>query len=212
MARTRGNKRLCLASQDPALPPTRTIPSPAKGETLALADYFDLSRSIEIDVGCGKGRFLLARARAFPETQFLGIERLDARVARIDVTSRRENLTNICTLKMDAVCALDALSSDSIAAAYFFFPDPWPKRRHHKYRLFTPPFADALHRILKSGGLLHVATDQLDYHARMKTLLDADTRFTPIPAFERTPDEYTDFEIIFRSSGKPIGASSYRKM
>ena len=213
MARTRGNKRLCALAQDATLPPTREIASPSEGDMVDWGAYFDVSRRVEVDVGCGKGRFLLARARQFPETQFLGLERQDARVARIDVTARREGLCNVRLLKADAMRALCVLLPPACAdTVYFFFPDPWPKRKHHKHRLFSPAFLDALVRLLKSQGCLHVATDRPDYGERMATLLDGDPRFRRIATFERTPEEYTDFELLFRAQGLPVHAASYQRV
>ena len=200
-------------AQDPGLPPTREIAVPSEDVAIDWSSCFDVTRPVEVDVGCGKGRFLLARARRFPERQFLGIERQDARVARIDVTARRENLANIRLLKADAMKALTAyLPPASVDAVYFFFPDPWPKRKHHKNRLFTPAFLEATLRLLKPYGLLHVATDRPDYGARMVALLGGDPRLRPIDTFERTPDEYTDFELLFRAQNLPIHAASYQRL
>lgn len=213
MARTRGSSRVCLAADDPSLPPSLQIPVPPADQALEWHRFFDPSRRVEIDVGCGKGRFILARARAFAETQFLGIEREDARVARIDLVARREGLSNIRVLKTDAMAALTQYLPTACAdAAYFFFPDPWPKRRHHKRRLFTPVFLDAIHRILKPDGCIHVATDRLDYFAAMRRCLDADARFAATETFTRQPHEQTDFELIFRRQHLPIGEASYRRL
>lgn len=212
MARTRGCLRVCLAADDPSLPPSLQIPVPAAERVLDWGYFFDPLRPVEVDVGCGKGRFILARARAFPETQFLGIEREDARVARIDLVARREGLRNLRVLKTDAMVALtDYLPTGVVEAVYLFFPDPWPKRRHHKRRLFTPVFLDAIHRILKPGGAIHVATDRPDYFRIMRQCLDSDARFHGIEPFQRQPEEQTDFELIFRGQGLSINEASYRR-
>jgi tRNA (guanine-N7-)-methyltransferase len=202
-----------LAADDPSLPPSLLIPVPDVDHALEWNRFFDPSRPVELDVGCGKGRFVLARARAFPETQFLGIEREDARVARIDLVARREGLRNIHVLKTDAMVALTQhLPTGAADAIYFFFPDPWPKRKHHKRRLFTPLFLDAVHRVLKPGGCMHVATDRPDYFDVMRRCLDADARFAEIEAFTRKPEEQTDFELIFRGLNLLIGEASYRRV
>jgi len=199
-------------AQDPGLPPTREIAAPSEDALIDWVSCFDVTRPVEVDVGCGKGRFLLARARRFSEKQFLGVERQDARVARIDVTARREGLANIRLLKADAMKALTVyLPPASVDAVYFFFPDPWPKRKHHKNRLFTPAFLEAVLCILKPYGLLHVATDRPDYGERMVKLLGGDSRLRQIETFERTPEEYTDFELLFRAQGLPVHAASYQK-
>jgi len=176
-----------------------------------LDGVIDPARPVELDVGCGKGRFLLARARAFPATQFIGLERESARLARIDLTARREGLENVHLLRADAIAALTLhLPANLADAIYFFFPDPWPKRRHHRRRLFTPLFLDAVRRVLKPGGCFHLATDQADYFEMMQESLSGDYRFEAIETFQRQSHEQTDFEVIFRGKNQTIGEASYR--
>ena len=211
MARTRGISKFLRAAQDPALPPTQVIPPPEPGGVIPWDEIFDPARPVEIDVGCGKGRFLLARARKFPQTQFVGIERERARVARIDVVARRDGLTNVRLLMADAMDALnELLPAGRVSAAYFFFPDPWPKRRHRCRRLFSPPFIDALCRVFVPGARLNVSTDQPDYFVQMRQCMEQDSRFSEVEAFHRTPDEKTDFELIFLRQDAVIGDASYR--
>ena len=101
------------------------------------------------------------------------------------------------------------MPAEYVANYYFFFPDPWPKARHHDYRLFNPEFMDALYRTLVSEGCLHVATDHLPYFEEIYELLRADKRFSEIEAFQPDETERTDFELIF--SHKQIGRCSFRK-
>lgn len=212
MARTRGAKKDLLASADPSLPPTRVIPRPsAEGETIDWAAFFDLSRPIEADIGCGMGRFLLARSRLNPDVQYLGLELESARIVHIDVAARRAGIENLRLLQGDAMLSLPRLPDGFLRAATVFFPDPWPKRRHWRRRLVQAPFLDAVHRVLAPGGLLHLATDQLNYFADMERLLDPDPRFTRTDVPPRTPDEWTDFEKLFRSKGLPIGEGAWIK-
>ena len=211
MARTRGAKKDLLASADPTLPPTRVIPRPAEGETLDWAAWFDASRPVEADIGCGMGRFLLARAKANPDVQFLGLELESARIVHVDVAARRAALDNLRLLQGDALRSLPLLPDASLRVATVFFPDPWPKRRHWKRRLVQAPFLDAIHRVLAPGGLLHLATDQEGYFADMTRLLDGDTRFARTETLVREPDEWTDFERLFRSKGLPVFEASFQR-
>jgi len=174
-------------------------------------DIFDPSRPVEVDIGCGKGRFLLARAAAHPDIQYLGIERLLLRVRKIDRKAQRGGLGNLRLIRLEAAYTLQYfIPEHAVRRFYLFFPDPWPKRRHHKRRLFDEAFRTLLWTRLVPGGEIQVATDHLDYFGEMQRQLDGDPRFEAVPAMERAPEEQTDFELIFRGQGLPIGAGGYR--
>ncbi len=167
---------------------------------------------IEADIGCGKGRFLLERARRFPEVNFLGIERLLGRLRKLDRKVVRAGLTNVRLLRMEAYYATRYLIPDgAISAYYLFFPDPWPKARHHDHRLIGAAFRDALARTLRPGGAVHVATDHLPYFEEIIGAFREDRRFEAIPAFEPTDAERTDFELRYLGH-KPIGRCSFRRI
>lgn len=212
MARTRGAKKDLLASADPSLPPTRVIPRPGEGESLDWAAWFDPGRPVEADIGCGMGRFLLARARANPDTQYLGLELESARVVHVDVAARRAGLDNLRLLQGDALRSLPLLPDGALRAASVFFPDPWPKRRHWKRRLVQAPFAEAMYRVLLPGGLLHLATDQETYFDQMLGVFGNDSRFERAETLVRGPDEWTDFEKLFRSKGLAVFEASFRRL
>jgi tRNA (guanine-N7-)-methyltransferase len=113
-----------------------------------------------VEIGCGRGGFLVAAARAAPSRNFMGLERSQGLVtaARAAVTAAR--VGNARVLCCDARCVITFLVADaSVAAYHLYFPDPWWKRRHHKRRLLTPSFCAALARTLAPGGLLHLASD-----------------------------------------------------
>jgi len=182
-------------------------------DPLPFDEIFDPARPVEVDIGCGKGRFLIARASANPDVQYLGIERMLERVRRVNKKAVRLGLENVRILRLEAAYSLAwMLPLHRIRTFYVFFPDPWPKRRHHKNRLVSPAFADLVWSRLEPGGTIQLATDHLDYHAEMRRVMAADPRFEEVPAMERTPEEQTDFELIFRGQGLPIGASAYRSL
>ena len=167
-------------------------------------------RPLEIDIGSGKGRFLAARSGKFPEINFIGIERQLGRINSSGRRCERAGRENVRVLRMEGYYAINYLfPADYVANYYFFFPDPWPKDRHHDHRLFNPPFMDALYRTLEPGGCLHIATDHAPYYEEILAMLEADRRFAPIPHFEPDEDERTDFELIF--AHKMIGRCSFRK-
>ena len=167
---------------------------------------------LEVDLGCGKGRFLLARAAAHPETAFLGVELKAGRVEKVERKARKAGLSNVRLLHADACYAVSyLLPPASVAVYYLFFPDPWPKRRHHRRRLFDPVFLDALDRTLVPEGRLHVATDFPDYYEAIRNTLARDARFDAVPPFTPCGEEQTDFERLFLGQGKTIGRASFRK-
>ena len=196
------------------LPPlTHVIPVTDPTAPLPLDALFDPGRPLEIEIGCGKGRFLSARASKFPETQYLGIERMLSRVRRLDKKACRLRLDNLRVLRLEAFYTFYyLLPPHRVRTVYVFFPDPWPKRRHHSRRLFSPLFLDALWTRLEIGGTVQVATDHLDYFAEIRARISADPRFKEVRAMERAADEQTEFEQIFRSQGLPIGQCAFQTL
>ncbi|NLF21528.1 MAG: tRNA (guanosine(46)-N7)-methyltransferase TrmB [Lentisphaerae bacterium] len=196
-----------------ATAPTATcvIPQTHLTDLPPFPSVFDPARPVEVDIGCGKGRFLLARAAANPNVQYLGIERLLLRVRKIDRRVQRGGLTNVHLIRLEAGYTLRYfLPSHSVRCFYLFFPDPWPKRRHHKRRLFDALFRTLVWSRLEPGGEIQIATDHLDYFADMEKALAADPRFEAVPAIARTREEQTDFELIFRAQQLPIVACGFR--
>ena len=179
---------------------------------IPLETVFDTLRPFEIDVGCGKGRFLLACASKKPGTNFLGVDRMLRRIRKVDNKARRLGLTNVRLLRMDAFYAITYLiPTDSVSSYYILFPDPWPKKRHHDHRLFNEKFLEALRRTLVATGQLHFATDHLPYFEEVKAILAGDKRFEEIPAFQPPDDERTDFELYYIPR-VAIGRCSFRKI
>ncbi len=174
--------------------------------------YFDHPKHpFEIDLGCGKGRFLLSRAAKYPDTNFLGIDRMLKRIRKIDKKALRQNLRNIRLFRVDGCYAVTyLLAPESVDTLYVFYPDPWPKEKHHDNRLFNKRFMAAVARILKPDGKIHVATDHLPYFEEISALLKADDRFRAIDPFVPSEDEVTDFELIFAHK-VPGRASFIRK-
>jgi len=169
-------------------------------------------RPLAVDVGCGKGRYLLAIAQKHPEMNFLGIDRMRSRLAKLSRKLTRANLNHVRLVQVEASYAIrHLLPAGSVSVFTVFFPDPWPKRRHHRRRLFCPDFLDDLDRAMSPGGKLHIATDHLDYFADITALFEPDARFRSITAYEPLEEERTDFELIFRGQGKPTGRASFVK-
>jgi tRNA G46 methylase TrmB len=122
-------------------------------------------------------------------------------------------LANVRLLRLEAFYGLQfLLPPHRLRTVYVFFPDPWPKRRHHRRRLFSPEFLDVLWARLEPGGTVQVATDHLDYFAEIRKALQADARFREVPHQVRHAGEQTDFELIFRGQGLPIGECAFQAL
>lgn len=117
-------------------------------------------RPVEVEIGPGRGEVLLALAAAAPAVNFFAIERARGAVDAIARKAAARGLTNVQAVAGDARCILARLvPGASVAAYHVYFPDPWPKRRHHRRRLASPELARALVRTLAPGGAVHVASD-----------------------------------------------------
>ena len=173
-------------------------------------EIFPRRAPIEIDLGCGDGAFLMAMACANPEHNFLGIERLLGRVRKVCRNVAGEDLKNARVLRLEVAQALsNLLPADSIAAFHLLFPDPWPKRRHHRRRAFTKEFLSCIYRALMGGGLFHIATDHADYFHQIERVIAATDSF--VVAAEQHDFPVTTFEQKFLARGISIQRLLLRK-
>jgi tRNA (guanine-N7-)-methyltransferase len=184
--------------------------SVAKGP-VGLGAIFGNSRPVEIEIGTGKGTFLLARASARPEVNFLGIEWAKAYAAYAADRFRRAGLTNVRMLRCEAahffkVCLADA--PGSLWRVHIYFPDPWPKRRHHRRRLIQPAFIEQVRRTLRPGGQLIIVTDHLEYFEHIKRVVArvAGLAAAPMPRMADRDGEVvgTNFERKYIAQGRPF--------
>ena len=172
---------------------------------------FPAAAPLELEIGCGNGRFLAANAAKHPERCYLGVERMIERLRRCSKKAQQGALTNLAFVRVEAGRFVREVVPDAaISAFYLFFPDPWPKRRHHKNRFFQPEMCQTLARILVPGGQVFISTDHEDYFREMEKALSVDARFEPIAPLIRPEDEQTDFERLFLSKGEPIYNCAFR--
>lgn len=173
----------------------------------------NLDRPLEIEVGCGKGRFLTARAAQNPDCDFLGIERMLERVRLFDGKCRRAGITNAKVLRLEALYTFHyLLPAHHARRVYVFFPDPWPKKKHHSHRLFGPLFRTALWKRLEIGGKMEFATDHAEYFQEVCEGFSTDTRFRRVPPMPRPPEVWTEFETMFREQGLPIYSAAWEAL
>ncbi|MEZ5757749.1 MAG: tRNA (guanosine(46)-N7)-methyltransferase TrmB [Emcibacteraceae bacterium] len=116
-----------------------------------------------LEIGFGKGEHLVEQAKANPNIGFIGCEPFINGVSGLIDHMVRDNVTNIRIFKDDARLLMDALPDQSISRAFILFPDPWPKKRHHKRRVVNPGNLAVLSRILKMNAELRIGTDHHDY-------------------------------------------------
>ena len=175
---------------------------------------FDASRPLEVEVGCGKGRFLTSRAKAHPDRDFLGIERMLGRVHSFDEKCRRLKIANAHVLRLEALYTFwYLLPSHGVRTVYVFFPDPWPKRKHHSHRLFGPLFLKALWKRLETGGRIEFATDHEEYFRFVvDECFSRASEFRRVDHMERGPEGWTEFVTRFRDRGLPIFSAAWEAL
>ena len=182
-----------------------------------FAQAFGRRAPVVLEIGFGMGETTAAIADARREVDFLGVEvhgpGVGALLARVDAMG----LSNVRVVRHDAVEVVDAMIAPaSLAGVHVFFPDPWPKKRHHKRRLLQPAFVHALAERLAPGGYFHAATDWEQYAGEMLTTLEAESLlrntvegFAPRPAtrpltkFEARGQRlgHAVFDLVFRKIG-----------
>ncbi|NIP74229.1 MAG: tRNA (guanosine(46)-N7)-methyltransferase TrmB [Gammaproteobacteria bacterium] len=125
-----------------------------------------------LEIGFGAGETLLQMAAAHPERDYIGIEVHQPGAGALLLGLHEHGLTNVRVACADAALVLqDAVPDEALDGVYLFFPDPWPKKRHHKRRLVQPRFAELIRRKLKPGGCLRMATDWQDYAEHMMAVM-----------------------------------------
>jgi tRNA (guanine-N7-)-methyltransferase len=149
------------------------------GSELAYDSAFGRGGPRVLEIGFGMGQSLVATAEATPETNFIGIEVHRPGVGKLLHSMEERGVDNIRVYRHDAVEVLrDCIPNASLDTIQIFFPDPWQKKRHHKRRLIQPPFVSQLASKLKTGGVLHLATDWENYAEQMMEVLSAAEGFS----------------------------------
>jgi tRNA (guanine-N7-)-methyltransferase len=158
---------------------------------LNLTETFEREAPTILEIGFGMGETTEKIALARPSDNFLGVEVFNAGVGALLKRIEASNLNNIRIIQHDAVEVLrDMLAPQSLAGVHIYFPDPWPKTRHHKRRLIQPPLVELLASRMAPGAYIHCATDWQHYAEQMLAVLSAETSlqntcegFAPRPEF-----------------------------
>jgi tRNA (guanine-N7-)-methyltransferase len=199
----------------------RTTPAQARALETLLPKYgIAFSREpvaspraapLVLEIGSGMGETTVAIAQAHPDVDFVAVEVHGPGVGSLLNAIAREQLSNVRVIRHDAMEVLEHMIADgTLAAIHLFFPDPWPKKRHHKRRLVQPAFAALAARKLAPGGVLHAATDWPDYAEHMDTVLRREPLLEPAAAgFTARP--VTKFESRGRRLGHPVRDLVFRR-
>jgi len=179
-----------------------------------FASVFGNARLVEMEVGFGKGLFLLNSALSRPEVNFLGVE-IERKYQLFTATRMaKRGLRNVRLACGDARAVLrDSIRTDSVQELHVYFPDPWWKTRHRKRRLWTPEFAAECARVLSPGGRLHAATDVEEYFLIVTGHLASQPRLRPLPPpGEKRPEHDLDFLTNFERKTRQAGRDVFRSL
>ena len=191
------------------------VAAPAEGVVVQPMSWFDSPGPFEVEIGCGKGGFLLSRARHRPDLRFLGIEWANKYYKYCADRMARWRIGNVRVMRTDARhFVMHHLPPGSVSVFHLYHPDPWPKKRHHKRRMVQPEFIDAVARVLIPGGCWLIQSDHDECFGWMRKLLDprpelasvswGDARHGPGPDWEGT-----NYEIKTTRVGATIHRAAY---
>ena len=181
-------------------------------ERLGLAQLFPKPQPLEVELGCGDASFLVEYARRHPERNFIGVERLLGRIRKLDRKGRRAGLTNLRGVRIESSYFLQhLLPPHSALALHVYFPDPWPKKRHHKYRFINERFPEIARAALTPGGAVYLRTDDEDYFNQMTEVFRANAEFQKMETPIELEELLTDFEQEFRGRGIKTLRAAYQR-
>ena len=180
-------------------------------EPLKLKELFTSPQPLEVELGCGDASFLVEFARRHPEKNFIGVERLLGRISKLDRKGRRAGLKNLRGVRIESAYFLQYLLPPHFAEAiHIYFPDPWPKKKHHKNRLINENFPALARAALVPQGKVFLRTDDVPYFSQMTEVFDAAREFKKIETPAELADLLTDFEKGFHAWGIKTNHAAYQ--
>jgi tRNA (guanine-N7-)-methyltransferase len=198
--------------------PNLTLLPPKAGDWVDFGVLFGRIAPVHIEIGSGKGTFLVNQARFQPGVNFIGIEWTNRYYRYAVDRIGRWDLNNVRIIRTDAAKFIaENVPDESVECFHIYFPDPWPKKRHHKRRFFNAANIEQLIRCLKSGGMVRVATDYAEYFEQVKQVIasreDVLKEFDFIPTAGAQMGEWvgTNFERKYLKESRPIFTIAARK-
>ncbi len=184
------------------------------GATIDWSTLFEKDQPVEIDIGSGRGLFLLTAAVQHPDRNFCGLEIDFTEGRRAAERLAKRSLPNARVIGGDANRMLSQMiAPGSVDSAHVYFPDPWWKTRHHKRRIFNPAFTELLARVVRPGGWVHHWTDVADYYAMVRGLMDPHPQFLICtPPEERDAANDMDYQTSFERKKRKLGFPIYRAL
>lgn len=197
------------------IPPPKIF-LPGEKEDAGAVDFsavFGRVAPVEMEIGVGKGRFLLAAAATHRDRNWFGLEIEPEYAQVVRLKAERAGLLNLRIERIDGKAFVERrLSPGCLAGLHVYFPDPWPKKRHHKRRLVDTEWASAAACALVPGGLIRVASDHEEYFSVIDDMLSKE------PLLEKlSPEEAgdwstgTSYELKFLKTGRPIHRAIFRR-
>ena len=180
-------------------------------EPLNLQTLFPKAQPLEVELGCGDASFLVEYAERNPGRNFVGVERLLGRIAKLNRKGRVRGLANLRGVRIESAYFLQYLLPPHAAAAlHIYFPDPWPKKKHRKHRLINESFPALARQALAAGGMVYLRTDDADYFQQMNEVFGTAEFFEKVATPAELLEIKTDFEREFNAQGIPTLSAAYR--
>ena len=185
----------------------------------SVGALLEQGRPLGLEIGFGMGQALVSWARAAPDWQLCGIELYQPGIGALTDALRREELHNVAIFEHPAQQVVAELPDASVTEVRIFFPDPWPKKRHHKRRLIQPEFVAELARVLVCDGIVHLATDWTPYADWMRECFASNPQFVLLDDARRAAEgasaerrETTKFERRGQRLGHDIHDLIYKRL
>ncbi|MGB8503317.1 tRNA (guanosine(46)-N7)-methyltransferase TrmB [Mycobacterium sp.] len=180
----------------------------ARGELLDTGRWFGRSALVVLEIGCGTGTSTAAMAEEEPHVDVVAVEVYRKGLAQLLGAVDREQITNIRLIRGDGLDVLEHMfGPESLTGVRVFFPDPWPKSRHHKRRLLQPGTVALIADRLERGGILHVATDHEGYAEQIAEVGDAEPRLRRVPPGASTPISVRRPTTKYESKAQDAGSA-----
>lgn len=180
-----------------------------RGDKICAPDLFAKKQPLEIEIGCGKGRFALHRAQENPDINIVAFDKLWKFLKRRKASADKQDLPNLVYFKAEAEFFLEkAVPDESVSVFHLYFPDPWPKRKHHYRRTFDLDFLKTTWKKTVRGGFFEIATDFEDYYQVMMKVIagQKDWKLTRETVNDRffAPTCLTNYELKYQAEGRKL--------